>query len=449
MDVAAADLRVVEEALARMRSAGHEGEAYLQEVQENRVEVHQGKPESRLRAVSKGLGLRVERERRTGTSQTTQLDTAGIEAAVDRAVAAASVAQPREVSGLADPPPRAYPDTQFVRPSLLELTDARRLELACAAEQAAFDADPRITKSETASVRDFQERVTLFTTRGVSASEQAGLASLAVVAVASQGTEERTGHHGVTVRDPLDLDPRDIGETAARKGVSLLGSRKVQSARAAVLLEPEVGASLLGLLASPLSAQACLLGSSMLADKLGQKIGASMLRLVDDPLHDVGVGGFGFDAEGEVGRRKLVIEDGILRTHLHNTYTARRCDVESTGNAVRAGYGGGVGIGPSNLYLEPGHRSPRELLASMERGFLVQEIMGLHMADTVRGDFSLGFVGQLVEKGEIICPVEEMTMAGNLLDLLQHVIELGDDLWFDADLGSPSLLVEGLSISGT
>jgi PmbA protein len=449
MDLSPSDRDVLEHALECMRGRGYAGEAYLQELAENRIEVYQGQPETRLRAVSKGIGVRVERDLRTGSSQTTQLDREGMEAAVQRAVAAAEVAQPREVSGLAAPPTSSYPRTRFLRGSLLELTDARRLEMAQAAEQAAFDADPRITKSEMASYRDFVERVALFTTAGITATEAAGLASLAVVTVATHDGEERTGHHGETVRDPLGLDPRRIGTTAARKGLSLLGSRKAPSTRAAVLLEPEVGASLLGLLAAPLSAQACLLGSSMLADKIDAKIGASCLRLWDDPLHEVGVGGFAFDAEGVASRRKAVVEDGILRTHLHNSYTARRTGVPSTGNAVRGGYGGSVGIGPSNLYLEQGGRSRDELLASMDHGFLVQEIMGLHMADTVRGDFSFGFVGQRIERGQITHPVEEMTMAGNLLDLLHRVVEVGDDLWFDGDLGSPSLLVEGLSISGT
>jgi PmbA protein len=442
------DLQIAETAVRGAQAQSYGAEAFLQRTEQTRVQVHRGEVESFSRAVRRGLGLRLERGGRVGTAFTTDLSEAGIAAALQRAAAVAAVAEPREASVLAEPAPQLPPDGAFCEAALRDLPDVRRVALARAAEEAAFAADPRVAKCEAATYEDVLAAQVVVNSRGVRAAGEASAASLAVEVVAAGGGDERTGHHAAHARGAGGLDALGVGRAAARHAVELLGSRQAETFKGPVLLDPVAATALLSLLAVPLSAEECLLGSSPLAGRVGQRVAAPLVRIVDDPFHAGGIGGMPFDAEGVPARATPLVEDGELRSLLHSSYSARRMGVAVTANAARDDFAAAVRVAPTNLVLLPGRRALDALRTQIARGFEIQDLMGLHTANAVTLDFSLGLVGHWIEGGRRAYPVGEMTVAGNLLELLQRIVEVGSDLWFDANVGCPSLLVDGLTVSG-
>jgi PmbA protein len=254
-------------------------------------------------------------------------------------------------------------------------------------------------------------------------------------------------------RSSAALDLPACADEAARRAAGLLGAQSLSSRSTAVLFEPWAAASLIGTLASSISAEAVQKGRSLLAGRLGDTIAASSVTLVDDGRRLDGLASRPWDAEGVPTQRTDVIAGGVLRSYLHNSYTARRDGgARSTGNAARNSYRSTPELGPSNLVLLPGELTATELMRRMDTGILVTDVHGLHTVNPVTGEFSLGINGFLVENGVAGMPVREMTVAGTLLDLLQRIDAVGTDLRFtfgSGFLGAPSLLVGELPLSGS
>jgi PmbA protein len=186
--------------------------------------------------------------------------------------------------------------------------------------------------------------------------------------------------------------------------------------------------------------------SSFLMDKLGQKIAGENVTVIDDGTMPGGFGTSPFDGEGIPTRKTVVVENGVLNSYLLNTYTARKLGLKTTGNAVR-GLAGNPGIGNGNFYLKPGTHSPQQIVAGVKRGLYVTEFLGFGV-NLVTGDFSRGASGQWIENGEFAYPVEEITVAGNLKDMLNNIVEIGDDLLFRSSVACPTLRIEGMTIAG-
>jgi PmbA protein len=240
--------------------------------------------------------------------------------------------------------------------------------------------------------------------------------------------------------------PEHVGRVAAERALRRLGARKVKTARVPVILDPMVARSLLDTVSQAVNGDAIYRGASFLAGKLGQRIAGENISVIDDGAMPGGFGTSPFDDEGVPTQRTTVIEHGVLKSYLLNTYTARKLGLKTTGNAAR-GLAGNPGISSGNFFLQPGTRSPRKIIADLRQGLYVTEFLGFGV-NLVTGDYSRGASGLWIENGEPAFPVEEVTVAGNLRDMLHNISEIGSDLEFRGSTAAPTLRIEGMTVAG-
>jgi PmbA protein len=265
------------------------------------------------------------------------------------------------------------------------------------------------------------------------------------------GTMQRDGWWS-SARRLGELDsPEAVGKEAARRTLRRLGARRMPTQQVPVVFAPETARSLIGSIFEAASGDSIWRHASFLAGKLGESIAAPSLTIIDDNamLLPSGVGGFGsspFDGEGLPSLRTVVVESGVLRNYLLNTYTARKLGMKSTHNASR-GLAGTPGIGCGNLYLEPGKLTPEDIIKAIPAGLYVTSLMGFGV-NLVTGDYSRGATGLWIENGELTHAVEEVTIAGNLGDMLRNVTAIGNDLVFRGSVAAPTLRIDGMTLAG-
>ena len=240
--------------------------------------------------------------------------------------------------------------------------------------------------------------------------------------------------------------PEEVGRIAAQRTLRRLGARKVKTAQVPIVFEPMVARSLLGNLFEAASGDSIYRAASFLAGKLGETIAGDNVSVVDDGTIPGGFGTSPFDGEGVPTRRTMVVERGVLKSYLLNTYTAKKLGLATTGNAAR-GLAGTPGIGAGNFFLEPGARTPKEIIAEIPEGLYVTELLGFGV-NLVTGDYSRGAGGLWISGGELTYPVEEITIAGNLKDMLQNITRIGNDLEFRGSVACPTLRIDGLTVAG-
>src|SRR5262249_38100305 len=237
-----------------------------------------------------------------------------------------------------------------------------------------------------------------------------------------------------------------VGKVASERALRRLGARKVKTQHVPVILDPLVANSILQHIFEGVNGDSVYRGASFLAGKLGQKVASANVTVVDDGTM---VGGFGsspFDGEGIPTRRTVVIDNGVLSSYVLNTYTAKKLGLETTGNASR-GLAGTPGIGPGNYFLQPGAKTPRQLIADVKEGLYVTEFLGMGV-NLVTGDYSRGASGLWISSGELTYPVEEITVAGNLKDMFMNIPEIANDLEFRGAIASPTIRIDGLTVGG-
>jgi PmbA protein len=438
-----------------VKAGASDAEAVVREGDEFSVTVRLGEVETLQDSGSRGLGLRVFRGQRSASTSTSDLTAEGIRQLVEGALALARVTEEDPFSGL----PEAgefgsiTDDLHLFHEDVYSLPGAERIEWARRAEAAALGADPRITNSDGGSFDAATGRMALANSRGFHGGYRTSYAGVSVAPLAEDvnGTMQRDGWWS-SARRLADLEsPESIGQEAARRTLRRLGARRVATQRVPIVFAPEVARSLIGSVFEAASGDAIWRSASFLAGKLGEQIAASHLTIIDDNtmLLPSGMGGFGtspFDGEGLPSRRTVVVENGILRTYLLNTYTARKLGMKSTHNASR-GLAGTPGTGCGNLYLQPGTLTPDEILAAVPAGLYVTSLMGFGV-NVVTGDYSRGATGLWIENGQLTHAVEEVTIAGNLAEMLQNVTAIGNDLEFRGAVASPTLRIDGMTIAG-
>jgi PmbA protein len=241
-------------------------------------------------------------------------------------------------------------------------------------------------------------------------------------------------------------NPEEIGKVAAQRALRRLGARKAKTSKVPIIFDPLVARALLESIADAVNGDSIYRGASFLAGKLGEKIAGDNVTIVDDGTMRGGFGTSPFDGEGIPTRRTVIIEKGQLKSYLLNTYTAKKLKLATTGNASR-GLAGTPGIGVGNFFLEPGTRDPKKMIADVPDGLYVTELLGFGV-NLVTGDFSRGASGLWISKGEFAYPVEEITVAGNLRDMLFNISEIGSDLEFRGAVACPTLRIDGLTVAG-
>jgi len=438
-----------------VKAGASDAEAAAREGDEFSVNVRMGEVETLKESGSRGLGLRVFLGKRSGSATTSDLTADGIRQLVDGAMALAQVTEEDPFSGLPEASEfgSADGDLHLYFDDVYSLSAEERIEWARRAEAAAMAADPRITNSDGGSFDAATGRKAMANSRGFVGSYRTSYAgvSAAPLATDANGKMQRDGWWSSARSFALLETPEAVGAEAARRTLRRLGARRVPTQRVPIIFAPETARSLIGSVFDAASGDSIWRGASFLAGKLGETIGSSNLAIVDDNLMllPTGVGGFGtspFDDEGLASRRTVVVEHGVLRNYLLNTYSARKLGMKSTHNAAR-GLAGAPGIGCGNLFLEPGTLSPDEIIAEIPAGLYVTSLMGFG-TNLVTGDYSRGATGLWIENGQLTHAVEEITIAGNLAEMLRHVTAIGNDLVFRGSVASPTLRIDGMTIAG-
>lgn len=406
--------------------------------------------ESLKEAASKALGLRIFRGTRSASSYSQDFSPDALERLVDRTVAMASATSADPAAGLpeAEHLGRHEGDLALFSPDVAHLSTDDRLSWARRAEEAALSADPRIKNSEGSSFEASTGSKVYANSQGFLGSYSSSYCALSVVPVAVDGGGAmQRDYWYTTARRPGALEsPESVGRKAAERALRKLGARKVHTCAVPVVFDAETARSLVGHVFEAVRGDAIYRNASFLAGKLGQPIAGENITLVDDGLRPSGFGTRPFDDEGIPASTTAVIENGILKSYLLNAYTARKLNLKTTGNAAR-GMAGPPAVGPKNLYLTPGSHTPEEILHSVKNGFYVTELIGFGV-NIVTGDYSRGAAGMWIENGELTYPVEEVTIAGRLPEMLNHIAMVGSDLEFRGAVASPTVLVEGLTVAG-
>ncbi|HKE99683.1 MAG TPA: TldD/PmbA family protein [Actinomycetes bacterium] len=445
-----ANLERIVDGLAARAQPGEGVEGWAEQITETSVRAFEGEIENLTSASSEGVGVRVVAGGRLGYAYTADTSEAGVADCLAEARANLDVASEDEGNVLPEARPFEPLEEIFDR-RLVEADPRRKVAFALDLEERVKAVDPRVRKVETAAYGDVVSRLAVASSTGVRGAYARTRAWAYAIALATDGDETQMGIGEDAGRCLEDLDPRLIAHDAAERAARMLGARKPATRTVPVLFDWQASRSLLGVLVAGLSAEAVQKRRSLFAGKLGERVGAPGLRLVDDGRLVAGGGAAPFDGEGVPTRRLLPIDDGVLRELLHNTATATRDRVASTGNASRGSFKATPGVAPHCVHLAPGDQGPDALLARMGEGLLVQDVAGVHSgANPVTGDFSVGVNGHWVRGGEPAEPVREATVAAHLLDILRGIVAVGSDLRFTTgSLGGSSLLVGEMTVAGT
>lgn len=437
------------ELLRRARAAGaSDADAIVAEGTEFSVTVRKGEVETLTEAGSKALGLRVFVGRRTASSHTSDFSRPTLDRLVEETVGMARATGEDGAAGLPDEaPPAEDVELGLFDPSALELPTEERIERARRAEAVAL-ATPGIVNSQGGSWSSGEGSVVLANTRGFLGSYRTSSVSLSVVPQASRDGQMERDYWYTAGRGLGDLEPpEEVGRKAAERTLRRLGARQVKTAEVPVVFDPDTAAELLGTVFSALSGYAVFRNATFLKDRLGETVASPLLTLVDEGRRPRGLGSRPFDGEGLPTRRNVPLERGVLRHWLCDAYSARKIGAKPTGTA-RRGVAGGPSVGAGNLYFEAGERTPEEILGGVERGLFVTDLIGFGV-NVVTGDYSQGAVGHWIEKGRLVHPVHEVTIAGNLRQMLLDVDAVGNDLVFRGGSAAPTLRVRKMTVSGS
>jgi len=438
-----------------MKAGASDAEAQAREGDEFSVNVRMGEVETLKESGSRELGLCVFLGKRSGSASTSDLTAEGIRQLVEGALALARITEEDPFAGLPETAEfgSVPDDLHLYYEDVYSLSGPERIAWARRAEAAALAADPRITNSDGGSFDASTGHKALANSRGFVGGYRTSFATIAAapLAVDANGKMQRDGWWS-SARCFAHLEsPEAVGAEASRRALRRLGARRVPTQRVPIVFAPETARSLIGSVFQAVSGDAIWRGASFLAGKLGEQIAAPGLTIVDDNtmLLPTGAGGFGtspFDGEGLPSLRTVVVENGVLRNYLLNTYTARKLGMKSTHNAAR-GLAGAPGIGCGNLYLQPGNLTKEQILGEVAAGLYVTSLMGFGV-NVVTGDYSHGATGLWIENGQLTHAVEEVTIAGNLAEMLQGVTAIGNDLVFRGSVAAPTLRIDGMTIAG-
>jgi len=384
-------------------------------------------------------------------TSTSDLSPRGIERCVADALMLAELSEPDPFAGPADPsllakPP--FPELDLFDEGLFKIDAQRAIEQATIAEQAAFDFDPRIKLSEGATFTRSNATSAIVLSSGFQAALRGSSASLTVVPVVEdEGGKKRRGHYWSATRHQSELeDPVFIGQEAARRTLAKLNPRKVPTQETTVIFDADVSRSIIGAFVGCILGGAVWRKSSYLISREGTEVASSGVTLVDDPLIPRALGSRPFDGEGLPSRKNVVVDSGVLKTFLLDSYSARKLGRSSTGSAARGG--GSVSASTSNLIMQPGTISREELIEGTQSGLYVTEMMGFGF-NAMTSDFSRGAAGFWIENGKFAFPVSEITISSTLDAMLKGIDGIANDLRLTTSIAAPTFRTARMTISGS
>ncbi len=442
--------QLASDVLARAKDCGAtEADIVVADGETFSVQVRVGAVDRLTKAREKRLGLRVFVGKRSATTSTSDFSKESLERLVSETCTLAKAVVEDQVSGLPDAAQMArdWPDLDLYDDTTLGTET--QIEWAKRGEAAAFAADPRVTNSEGAEFDSSSGRVVLANSHGFVGSYKSSSYSLSVSPIATDpgtGAMQRDAWYEVQRKFSRLASAESIGQEATKRAVRRLGARKVATKRVPVVFDQETAGSLLANLCSAISGYGLYKRASFLLDQLGQTIASDLITVYDDGRMAGGLGSRPFDGEGLATRKNTIVERGVLKSYLLDTYSGKKLGLSSTGNAARS-VGESPSVGPTNFYLVPGVKSPQDIIGSVKEGLYVTDLIGFGI-NMVTGDYSRGACGFWIENGELTYPVEEITIAGNLKEMFKHIEMVGSDLVFRGRIASPTVKITEMMVAG-
>ncbi len=405
--------------------------------------------DSAKEAVQAGIGLRAFRDHRVAFGYSTDLSKAGLVSLAEGTVKLLPLVNPDEHFGL--PEPRALDaglDLQDFDSQLASMPAAEKIQMAIELERAAKHFDPRVKHVRSSTYEEKEVLWELRNSRGLDCSHPKTQCSLVVMAVAEQGDEAESSYEFDFATAISKLNPQEVGRRAAERAVSYLGATTPTSQQIPVVFHPLVSAEVFEILIKSFQGDEVFKSRSFLKDKLNTKVYSSALTMLDDGLKKGGLGSWPFDGEGQPGRCLCLLKNGTLENFLTDSYYGRKLKLASNASSYRSGIKRPPGVGYSNLNIVPGERSDAELYREVGHGILVTETIGMHAANPISGDFSVGAQGFLIERGELSRPVKKLAIAGNLHQMMANVQSVGLHHRFNFNIGAPTLVIGKMAVSG-
>lgn len=430
------------------KSGADQAEAYLLQARELTIEVANGEVETLKLAEDQGVGVRIFKGQRMGFAYSSDLSQAALEETIRQAINNSEKTEKDKFNTL-PAGGYSYPQLDIFDSQIRQVKIEDKIKLAKDIETIARDYDPRVKITETSAYSDSEYTISIANSAGLKASYSGAYCAAYAFLVAEENGDSQNGFGLQYTLKYNQLNPEAIGKEAAMKAVRMLGARAIHTQKTTIVLDPKVATSFLGVLAPALSADSVQKGKSLLAGKVGQKIASPLISIIDNGHLEGAVMSSPFDGEGVPTSETVLIKDGVLHGFLHNSYTAAKDGVESTGNGARGSFKGTPEVGVTNFFIQPGKVSKEELFKGVDQGLYITEVLGMHTANPISGDFSVGVSGLWVEKGAFAYPVRGVTVAGNLLELLGQIEAVADDLSFLGSKGAPTVRIGGMMLSGS
>lgn len=390
-------------------------------------------------AIRDFFSIRVIKDKKAGFTSCSEIEK--VPEAFQRAIEIANISEPDEFLDL--PIPEQIKQVEVFDEQLIRLKESLPRILINMQKSAFFDR--KIKKLRNAEINITVDEKGIVNSKGLSVYQPFTSITAHIIAIA-EDSESQMGWAFRAERFLKNLNFEEVAREAAQKALMLLNPQKIKPFKGFAVLDPSVSSEFLELISQSLSAENYLMGKSLFAEKLGKTVINEKLNIIDNGLIPERFGSTPFDAEGVPSQEKFLIKNGVLISLLHNTYTAKRSGTLSSGNAVRTERG--LSVGPTNLYLQSVETTIEDIIKEVDRGIYILEVMGMHTANPVSGEFSVGISGIYIENGELKHPVKEAVYSGNVMELFKNIKAVGNDLKFFGNIGSPTLLVEGADISG-
>jgi PmbA protein len=449
--VASRDQELAGRVVARaMRAGASAAEALVSGARDFSAVVRMDEVERLVQTSSRRLGMRIFHGTRCAISSSSDFSEAALERMVRDTWDLAQAAGEDAAAGL--PSPECYgrtrPELELHFPAAGALPADGKIALARACERSSLGYDPRIRNSEGSGFSDSTVSFAYANSYGIGAAFRKTSCSLYACPLAESDGQKQRDYWLASHPDLKRLQSaEEIGVEAARRALRRLGARRVATCRVPVVFDPRTAAVLMKHLADAVSGTALVRKASFLAEKLGSRVASPSVHVSDDALLDCGPGSRPFDTEGVPSQTTAVIREGILESYLLDACTARKLGLRTTANANRPLHGAPA-VGPTNFFLHAGNATPEEIIGAVKNGLYVTELIGFGV-NIVSGNFSQGAAGLWIEGGRLVFPVEEITVAGNLKDMLTSVEAVGDDLLAMGEIFAPTLLIREMAVSGS